>query len=495
MMEKSLFELLKSDPFGASLSLQSEPIPARSRNLQTLGTSTFLIETRHVSFSEIRVSGFNEEIYRKISCDDPAIQALAESIRARGLLDPLVLSDDLYIISGHRRFVALSMTRFRNGNVQCSIAKGLFHNDPDFLIYLREFNRQRVKGVEESVREQHVDASISTNNARAQLQIDKITRADIRVSKMEIFGTKKRSEISDAMQPFIDAIKKVISETKEFWPLSDRQVHYLLLNAPPLRHAFKAGSTYKNDHASYQRLTDLLTRARLTQIIQWHVIADPTRPMVNWAVYTSVAPFIERQMERFMVGYARNYMQSQPHHIEIIGEKNTIESIIRPVASDFRIPYTIGRGYASIQPRHDLFLRYEKSTKENLVLLFLTDHDPDGEEIAQSFSRSMRDDFGIKNIYPVRVALTRDQVIELQLPAGGKAKKGSSNYDKYAKLYGDDVYELEAVPPKKLQQMLRDAITHVVDIDALNREKEQEREEKAALLDYRTKFRSDNKKV
>lgn len=158
------------------------------------------------------------------------------------------------------------------------------------------------------------------------------------------------------------------------------------------------------------------------------------------------------------------------------------------MAAGFQIPYTIGRGYASIQPRHDLFLRYKESNKKDLVLLFLTDHDPDGEEIVQSCSRSMRDDFGIENIYPVRVALTRNQVIELQLPTGGKAKKGYSSYNKYAKLYGDDVYELEAVPPKKLQQMLRDAITLVVDIDALNKEKEQEREDKVALFDFKKKL-------
>jgi hypothetical protein len=37
-----------------------------------------------------------------------------------------------------------------------------------------------------------------------------------------------------------------------YWPLTVRQVHYLLLNDPPLRHDKKPGSVYVNDKASYK---------------------------------------------------------------------------------------------------------------------------------------------------------------------------------------------------------------------------------------------------
>lgn len=305
---------------------------------------------------------------------------------------------------------------------------------------------------------------------------------------MKIEGKKKRSKITKAKQPLLDAILKVIQEAKDFWPLSDRQIHYMLLNNPPLIHAKKKDSIYRNDEKSYKSaLTDLLTRARLIGLIPWHVITDPTRQMVNWNVFSSVEPFIKKQMSSFMSGYFRAYMQSQPHHLEIIGEKNTIEGIIRPVAMDFCIPYTIGRGYASIQPKHDLYLRYQSSHKNKLVLLMLSDHDPDGEEISQSFARSMRDDFGIKDLHPIKVALNRDQVDSLKLVPIMKAKKSPSNYKKFVKRHGEDVYELEAVAPKVLQDILRNAITSVIDVDTLNREKEQERDDMLALRRYKEK--------
>jgi len=55
---------------------------------------------------------------------------------------------------------------------------------------------------------------------------------------------------------------------------------------------------------------------------------------------------------------SRDLLQSHPNHIEIVGEKNTIQPIIHPVAAEYTIPYTIGRGYASLPPRHELVGRY-----------------------------------------------------------------------------------------------------------------------------------------
>ena len=98
-------------------------------------------------------------------------------------------------------------------------------------------------------------------------------------------------------------------------------------------------------------------------------------------------------------------MQSQPNHIEIVGEKNTVGGIIKPVAAKYCIPMTTGRGYCSLRPRYDMQQRFLKSGKEKLIVLFLTDFDPDGEEIAHSFVRSMRDDFDVP-VEGVKVALT-----------------------------------------------------------------------------------------
>jgi protein involved in sex pheromone biosynthesis len=114
--------------------------------------------------------------------------------------------------------------------------------------------------------------------------------------------------------------------------------------------------------------------------------------------------------------------------------------------------------------------RFRKRGKESLVLLILSDFDPEGEEIAHSFARSMRDDFGVDQIQPVKVALKKSQVIEMILPNDFQAKEKSSRYKRFVARYGTSVHELEAVPPRTLQGLLRDAIDSVLDIEAFNHE-------------------------
>src|SRR5262249_7644837 len=152
-----------------------------------------------------------------------------------------------------------------------------------------------------------------------------------------------------------------------------RQIHYNLLNDPPLKHARKPDSRYCNDVSSYKALCELLTRARLAGEIPFEAIEDPTRPVRMWRTWNNVAPLLRRELDDMFKGYYRNLLQSQPNHIEIVGEKNTVQSIIHPVASQFCITYTIGRGYSSLDPRKKMYDRFQASGKEKLILLVLSD--------------------------------------------------------------------------------------------------------------------------
>ena len=113
-----------------------------------------------------------------------------------------------------------------------------------------------------------------------------------------------------------------------------------------------------------------------------NAIADDTRPFTSWKVYGNCQDFFDEQLEHFLKGYWRNLMQSQPNHIEIVGEKNTLVKIIKPIAGKYCIPMTLGRGYCSLPPRWNMVQRFKNSGKENLVIVVLSDHDPDGEEIS-----------------------------------------------------------------------------------------------------------------
>jgi ParB-like chromosome segregation protein Spo0J len=426
----------------------------------------------------IKPSPENSDLYRPVNPDDPEIIALAASIKEHGILEPLTVTTDYFLISGHRRHTAASVAGLES--VPCRVMDFCREDDPDrFVVLLRENNRQREKSFDEKLREELVN--VDPFVAYQSLIQHRAKQSKVKVAALDMGGVKRRAEISDAKQPFLQAILKVLEDNAEFLPLSDRSIHYRLLNDPPLRHASKRKSGYQNDKASYKSLVDLVTRARLKELIPMESIADETRPVVNWTTWRDVGGFVRDELNDLLKGYWRDLMQSQPNHVEILVEKNTVAGIVKQVAMRYCIPMTSGRGFCSLPPRHGMAERFKKSGKEKLVVLIIADFDPDGEQIATSFSRSMRDDFGISSVWPIKVALTAGQVKQFKLPPGPKAKKGSTNYAKFVSEYGKNVFELEAITPAVLQRLVRDAIDAVIDRDLFNRELDQERQDAAEL--------------
>jgi hypothetical protein len=452
----------------------------KTRAGSKIGLVSFLDRPIH----SIRPSPANDKIYRPISPDDQEIVALAESIRENGLQEPIVITLDDFILSGHRRHMACQVAGLET--VPCRVER-IRSTSPEFLKRLREYNRQRVKSLDEVAREEIISAN--PEEAHRVLVEHRSQKARVRCATIAIKGVKHRSEITKAKEPMLQAIEAVLEERSEFWPLTERQIHYALLNNPPLVHASKPNSTYQNTLKCYKATCELVTRARLEGRIPFEAIEDPTRLMRAWNFYREPGPFLREQFDGFLKGYYRDLQQSQPNHIELVGEKNTIDSIIRPLAMEYCIPMTIGRGYCSIPPRHAMAQRFEKSGKEKLVILALSDFDPEGEDIAHSFARSMRDDFDVDEVEVVKVALTAAQVRELHLPPMMKAKKTSSRYGKFVERHGQNVFELEAVPPGQLQAILRRTIDSVLDIAAYNAEVDAEKCDAAQLEGIRLALR------
>ena len=424
----------------------------------------------------IKVAAENDLIYGRFAIANDDDHQLFLSIKSHGIVEPLVLSADGFLLSGHRRFAAAKYAGLATVPARILDIRFLILTPDEKLKLLQRFNTQREKTFEESVRERLVN--IDSTKAHADLSRQRIARllADTPIEKNITIGAgKKRSEIKTFQ--FLDAVKKIVFENKHYWPMTDRRIHYLLLNCPPLRHDAKPGSTYKNDKESYKALTNLLVRARLKGDIPMHCIEDPTRITNISSGYDSAADFVESEVEHFLTGFSRNLMLGQESHIEVILEKAALRSVVHEVTAEFNIPLTSSRGYCSLTPRHAVAMRYRKSGKNRLILLFLTDFDPDGEAIAESFVSSMRTDFGIKNLEASKILLTANDVTEYDLPVTLDAKTTSPQFKKFAAKFGTKAVELDAAPVELIQSKLREAIERVIDIDLFNAQLEKERED------------------
>lgn len=434
---------------------------------------------RQIDVFALKPSPENKLLYRERGRRDGDFRRLVKSIRSDGVQAPLLVSLDWYIVSGHQRLKAAIAAGL--SHVPCIVLKLLRseHTADEWTAILREHNCGREKTFDELVRERLVD--VDPAEAAATIIADRTARGEVAGDKINLvrgFGVNRRSAISSAKRAFADASIKIIGDLRDFWPLSVRQVHYRLLNDLPLRNSRRPKSRYQNDRASYQDLSDVLTRLRLTGEISWQAVSDETRPVTIWRTWRSAAEFIGQQTERFLTGYSRDWLQSQPNHIEIVAEKLTVQGIVNQVAARYAIPVLIGRGYSSIDARHGIVERFEASGKDKLVLLCLSDCDPDGDVISESLVQSLLDDFHVGKVEGARVALTHEQCDRLDLPPVMQAKEGSSQRRKFVEAHGTaDVFELEAVPPTTLQEWIDDAIRASIDVEAFDHERKQEQAE------------------
>jgi hypothetical protein len=438
----------------------------------------------------------NRLLYRHPD-DDDDIDRLAARIRVNGC-DPLVVTLDNYIVSGHRRHAALLM----NGQefVRCQVLprrRDSYTRD-EYLALLRAYNEQRHKTLAEQVREGLIDVSPEEAHRRVCDLRDRSVNAPRRngVRALEIEGVKKRHAISDDKAEHVKYIMEIVEGRKKYWPLSVRGAHYPLLNHDfvrgyywPKRNEPGYGTRqvlrYRNDDGSYKATSDLITRLRLSGKVPWEAFDDFTRPLQEFHPFRNVREFIAQMTEDLFTGYWRDLLQSQPNHVEVVCEKNTIYHMVLKVTEGYQIWTSSGRGFNSIDPWHDLYERFVNSGKAKLIVILLSDFDPEGEMIPHVGGRTLINDFGVRreNLEIIKAGVKREQIERYGLQPQNFAKETSSNRDWFVERNsGDDtVYELEALDPADMLHDLEDVIRNVLDLDLFNKEVAAEREESPRL--------------
>lgn len=441
--------------------------------------------------ASLKPSPENKWAYGPIE-NDPTMDALTEAIRKNGLYENPKITEDNFIVSGHRRHEALQ--RIGQVFVTCEvlpIRRSSMTSD-EFTVLLMEHNHYRHKTVADQVREELV--KVNPDDAFGSLlnqQSKSVYAAEFNGVKMiEIEGCKKRFNLSEDKAEHIRLTKQVVFGKQDYWPLSVRGVHYRLLNFSFIRGYYWPRETdadfghrrelyYRNDDGSYNATSDLITRLRLDGTIPWEAFDDFTRPLKEFNAFDNVQQFVSQEIRNLFKGYWRTLLQSQPNHIEVVCEKNTIYHLALRVTKKYHILTSSARGFNSADPWHDLHQRFLASGKKRLIVIMLCDWDPEGEMIPQVCGRTLRDDFGVHSVGIVKAGVTREQIDRYQLPLMNLAKDTSSNLKWFVERNNGDnaVYELEALDPEVLMNDLDDLIRRVIDVDLYNRELAREQEE------------------
>lgn len=347
---------------------------------------------------DIIPSDENEQVYGAVDTKSAEFAALVESIETKGLEDPISVTADFYIRSGHRRDAACCKLGIEMIPCHVGDKRRDEYTDEEWLAELAAYNTQRVKSVGAMLREAILRDSATVEDTAAAIRRVRATHETTAEPPeyVDVGGSKRIDNISENRMDFLNAAIRVINDQKKFWPLSVRQIHYRLLNDPPLmltpeRSKFDIEHyRYRNDRASYQALSKLLTAARYHGKIQFHVIDDPTRPFQRNDGYVNIKEFVQEQTDNFLLGYHRDKQKTQPIHIEVLGEKNTIFSILDPVCREYYVPMQIGRGYSGPSIFHKMAQRFEASRKDEMTLIVISDYDPEGLDLARDAVATLR---------------------------------------------------------------------------------------------------------
>jgi hypothetical protein len=476
--------------------------------------SAISTEILQVPLSSIKETPENWDIYNRPGIE-PEFTALVDSIRKHGIETPLHISDDNYIVSGHRRHAAGIVAGIKSVEV-IRLGFSMESKMPSERVgILIEHNRgSRHKTEQEMVREAMAEvdpesAVIEAENRRTQ----HLSKINCLFGVIEARGKINRSGTGGARSEFLEAVLTIIEEMESngLLPTNGRAIHYKLLQRKVRTSTYASGHVYgehweKNKKTGALELKDsspalykLLTDARAEGIIDDAWITDETRPVWIPHLHNSPAQYLGEEVDSLFTGYFSNPHKDQDSHIEIMVEKNTIYPMIqRRVAAPLRLPISSCRGYSSGSQRARVIERFMASGKKHLTIIYAGDHDPDGIEMPKSLVKYMESDLGIKPKI-IRAAVNTDQIKKYGLLPDMEAKKTSTRFKPYFKQTGlTDAWEIDSMDPGVLVKEITNACKSVIDIDIFNAALEQEKQDDIRLAKLRAatiRFIQDNSSI
>lgn len=269
----------------------------------------------------------------------------------------------------------------------------------------------------------------------------------------------------------LEDVGDVLDRYVDHLPLTVRQIFYALVGAERLDKTERA----------YARLCHALNMARRAMLVEFDDIRDDGVSVSASRFYSSLKSFDDETARRARE-YRRHRQAGQSCYVELWCEAAGMVPQLAQVAHPYSVPVYSAGGFASLSAiRHIV----DRAVGRNVptVLLHVGDLDPSGESIftamtedAAAFAEVDRT-IATSSIDAQRVALTREQVIEFDLPtAPAKATDSRSNG------WHGGTCQLEALPPDELADVVRGAILARFDRGKLATVLREERAERAQLL-------------
>lgn len=280
------------------------------------------------------------------------------------------------------------------------------------------------------------------------------------------YRRKKFSE--DRMDKIVKANAIIDEFRAQGFELTLRQLYY----------QFVSRDFIANNEREYKNLGDIISDARLAGLIDWEAIVDRTRNVRSLSHWDDPAEIISSCADQYRI----DKWADQKYRIEVWIEKDALVGVIEGVCNDLDLPYFSCRGYTSQSEMWAGAMRLKGHVKGDQIplILHLGDHDPSGKDMTRDITDRLNE-FVETDIELQRLALNMDQ-IEQYNPPPNPAKVTDSRANAYIAEFGNESWELDALTPNVIADLIRNAVYAVRDADKWAAQEEEEKTQRDQLV-------------
>ena len=259
----------------------------------------------------------------------------------------------------------------------------------------------------------------------------------------------RANTINDKRLAMIEKANEILGEydTK----LTVRQLYY----------QFVSRDLIPNTPRSYQNMTVLVTDARYAGLIDWDALEDRGREVSAPLQFNN----LRERVDLALNNYRLPRWEDQPVYAELWVEKQALAGVLKPLADRFHAPLMVNKGYSSASAMYESAERINEATgsgydKESIIF-YLGDHDPSGEDMVRDIQARL-EEFGVENLEVRKLALTMAQIRQFN-PPPNPAKLTDSRAKAYIEKFGNESWEVDALPPRELTRIITRAFESVID--------------------------------
>lgn len=258
----------------------------------------------------------------------------------------------------------------------------------------------------------------------------------------------------------------------------------LILTLRQLYYQFVTRNLIPNKQSEYKRLGSIINDARLAGMLDWEMFEDRQRNVRQASLWSGPEGILKAVAQQYLL----DKWGTQPCHIEAWIEKDSLVGVIKPICEDLEIPYFSCRGYTSQSEQWSAaqrFIRKWTRLGQKTVILHLGDHDPSGLDMTRDNVERLNLFMRHHKAPPVmidRLALNMDQVEDYN-PPPNPAKSTDARFKNYVEEHGDESWELDALDPTVLANLIREAVDKRLDHGAWDEELKTQRQHQDQLTE------------